>query len=81
MIPPQFMTDLYQAVTDSESGITIRNYPHGASEVWSVLETNPYVPGLFQFDLSGINYEELMDAELHVYRYENYQVNTVNIFS
>ncbi|GLV40035.1 uncharacterized protein CBL_10932 [Carabus blaptoides fortunei] len=68
MVPPQFMSDLYQAVTDLESGITIRNYPHGSSEVSSILETNPNVPGLFHFDVSGMKYEVLMDAELHVYR-------------
>lgn len=63
--PPQFMTDLYQSITNSKDGHKL----HGASIIRAMLEQDPSSQGIFLFSLNGIgDDEEIAEAELHVYR-------------
>ncbi|XP_014213277.1 bone morphogenetic protein 4-like [Copidosoma floridanum] len=68
--PPQFMTELYNTVTDAEGYTKARN-PFGAKIVRSFVEKAAEDPsaGVYAFNLSGLELNEsILEAELHLYR-------------
>lgn len=63
------MIELYNTITDS-SGITRAKNPYGAHIVRSFLERDHSLDDFFYFNVSlaGAEREEVLEAELHLYR-------------
>lgn len=68
--PPQFMTDLYQAVTDISTSSSLNDF-YKSSLVISAPEIEPYLPNIFKFNLEGLVFSEddVLEAELHIFRF------------
>ncbi|XP_058792093.1 bone morphogenetic protein 4-like [Phymastichus coffea] len=67
-LPPQFMTELYNTVTNSE-GKTRRRNPFNAKIVRSFIEKDTSSSNVYLFNISDLDESEAMlEAELHLYR-------------
>lgn len=64
--PPQFMTDLYHSVQNSDDQNTRK--PHEADVIRALPEKDQTSHNIFKFSLNKPENEEIIEAELHLYR-------------